>query len=142
VRERPAVTDGAEPGAQAAQGAAVIAFVPDLMDRSRLQGVPGLTLRFVARPGALPEAVVAAGPGAVVIVDLARPGALDAVRAVRAAAGEPGDATAPTLRIIGFGAHVDRDLLAAGLAAGCDETLPRSAFFGRPAEILAGPTGR
>jgi DNA-binding NarL/FixJ family response regulator len=112
---------------------AVVAYVPDLIDRSKLQGVPGVAVRFVARPAALPEAVAAAGPCAVVVVDLARPGVLDAVRAVRAAA----DA-GPAPRIVGFGSHVDRELLAAGLTAGCDESLPRSAFFGRLADVLAG----
>jgi hypothetical protein len=122
-------------------GAALIVYVPDLMDRSRLQGVPGTAPRFVARPDALPAAVAEAGPGATVVVDLARPGVLDAVRAVRAAGGERGSAPGSAPRIIGFGAHVDRDVLAAGLAAGCDEALPRSAFFGRLADILAGGSG-
>ena len=121
-----------------AAGAAVVADVPDLIDRSKLQGVPGVAVRFVARPPALPEAVAAAGPGVVVVVDLGRPGALDAVATVRAA--DPGPSAGPgrAVRIIGFGSHVDRELLAAGLTAGCDDSLPRSAFFGRLAEILAG----
>jgi hypothetical protein len=125
-------------GGAAAGASPVVAYVPDLMDRSRLQGLPGPPPRFVARPGALAEAVAAAGPGATVVVDLARPGVLDAVRAVRAAGGEAGGAGGAAPRIIGFGAHVDREVLAAGLAAGCDRSLPRSAFFGRLAEILAG----
>jgi hypothetical protein len=118
--------------------AAVIAYVPDLMDRSKLQGVPGVGVRFVARPAALPAAVADGGPGAVVVVDLARPGALDAVRAVRAADAGARAGAGPAVRIIGFGSHVDRELLAAGLAAGCDASLPRSAFFGRLADVLAG----
>jgi hypothetical protein len=35
---------------------------------------------------------------------------------------------APT---VGFGSHVDRELLAAAHASGCDQVLARSAFFGR-----------
>ena len=44
------------------------------------------------------------------------------------------DAIAPQLkaidcRVIGFGSHVDAARLKAARAAGCDEVLPRSAFF-------------
>ena len=33
------------------------------------------------------------------------------------------------VRVIGFGSHVDVARLKAARAAGCDEVLPRSAFF-------------
>ncbi|MEO6121655.1 MAG: hypothetical protein ABIW46_05015 [Acidimicrobiales bacterium] len=100
--------------------ARVVAYVPDLMDRSRLGGVEGLV--FVSTPGELPAAATGAE---VVVVDLARAGVLEAL------AGLGG------VRTIGFASHVDRDLLAAAEAAGCREVLPRSRFFARVAELTA-----
>lgn len=96
----------------------VFAFVPDLMDRSRLGG---LDVTFVATP----DELVAAGEGDVVVVDLSRPGVLDAL---------PGVGPAHT---VGFGSHVDRELLDAARAAGCDEVMARSEFFRRARELLA-----
>jgi hypothetical protein len=99
--------------------AKVVAYVPDLMDRSRLAAVADVT--FVPDPAAL----AAAAEGAdLVVVDLSRPGVLGVV----------GDLA---VRTIGFGSHVDRDLLDAARAAGCDEVLARSAFFSRARELLA-----
>lgn len=100
--------------------ARVVAYVPDLMDRSRLSGIDGLV--FVASPAELAGAAVGA---ALVVVDLARPGVLEAL---------PGLAG---VRTVGFGSHVDRDLLAAAEAAGCQEVLPRSRFFARVADLTA-----
>jgi hypothetical protein len=98
-----------------------IAYVPDLMDRSRLSAVAGVT--FVASPAALVDAAVDAD---LVVVDLGRPGVLDALAQI----------AVPT---IGFGSHVDRVLLDAARAAGCDRVMARSAFFGHAAELLSGP---
>jgi hypothetical protein len=95
------------------------AFVPDLMDRSRLGG---LDVTFVSDPGALADA----SPGDVVLVDLARPAVLDALADV-----------AEGVRTIGFGSHVDRELLEAARQAGCDEVMARSEFFRRASELLA-----
>jgi len=97
----------------------VVAYVPDLMDRSRLSGLPGIT--FVVRPAELPAASATAD---LVVVDLSRPGVLDVVASL----------TVPT---IGFGSHVDRDLLAAAKASGCDRVLARSVFFSQAAQLLA-----
>jgi hypothetical protein len=97
----------------------VVAFVPDLMDRSRLSAAGEVT--FVSRASDLAAAATGA---TLVVVDLSRPGALDAVASV----GAP---------VIGFAPHVEDELLAAGLAAGCDQVLPRSAFFRRLPELLA-----
>ena len=88
----------------------VVVLAPDLMDRSRITA---------ALPGARVVSTLAGVEADLVVVDLHRPGVLDQLAQVRAA------------RIIGFGSHVDADLLAAGLAAGCTEVLPRSAFFHR-----------
>ncbi len=93
----------------------VVAYVPDLMDRSRFPS--GVT--FVATP----EELVGIAAD-LVIVDLGRAGVLDVLASI----------TAPT---IGFGSHVDTELLEAATAAGCDEVLPRSQLFRRLPDLLA-----
>ena len=77
----------------------VLAFVPDLMDRSRLNG---LEITFVSSPEHLRDA----GGDDVVVVDLGRPGVLDALDGITAR------------RTIGFGSHVDRELLEEARTAG------------------------
>lgn len=95
----------------------VTAYVPDLMDRSKLAAAGEVT--FVATPGEL------AGAAAdLVVVDLSRAEVLEVL-------GQVG------VRTIGFASHVDHELLAAARAAGCDEVLPRSRFFARIGELLA-----
>ena len=94
----------------------VVAYVPDLMDRSRLAGVT-----YVATPEEL-----ASVDADVVVVDLSRPGVLDVLPAV----------AQRVPRIVGFGSHVDTELLAAARAAGCTEVLPRSRFFADPTAFL------
>jgi DNA-binding NarL/FixJ family response regulator len=95
------------------------AYVVDLVDRSRFPD--GTT--FVRRAADL-------DPGAdVVVVDLSRPDALAAVRTLRAAGS--------SARIIGYGRHTERELLADARAAGCDRVLARSAFFADVAAAVA-----
>jgi hypothetical protein len=97
----------------------VAAHVPDLMDRSKVSAVAGGRVTFARTPGEL------AGTDAdLVVVDLSRPGVLDALPSL---AGR---------RVLGFGSHVDTELLDAARAAGC-EVLPRSKFFTRLDELLA-----
>jgi hypothetical protein len=103
----------------------VVAYVPDLMDRSRISGAGGAEVEFVSSPAALPDRGASAD---LVIVDLGRPGVLEVLPQV----------TAPT---VGFGSHVDRDLLAAGRAAGCEQVLARSAFFAGLSSVLRGAGG-
>jgi len=100
----------------------VVVFAPDLMDRSRISGALPHA-QFVTALDQLSRA----GPDSIVLVDLHRPGVLEAI---------------PTLSgsVIGFASHVDDDLMRAARAAGCAEVLPRSRFFRRLAE-LAGQTG-
>jgi DNA-binding NarL/FixJ family response regulator len=93
----------------------VVGFVPDLMDRSRLGGIVDT---FVTSAAGLAEAAAAAS---VVVVDLGRAGALDAIAAV-----------AGTVPVVAFGSHVDTDLLAAARAAGATVVLPRSRLFADP----------
>jgi DNA-binding NarL/FixJ family response regulator len=96
----------------------IVAYVSDLMDRSRVQAaVDGIT--FVSDP-------TAAAGADVVLVDLARFAA--AIAAIRAAA--------PEARIVAFGPHVDEELLDRAATAGADTVLPRSRFFRDPADAL------
>lgn len=102
----------------------IVAYVPDLMDRSKLSAV-NADVRFAASADALVEA--ASKPGVdVVVVDLSRDGVLDALRGLPEG-----------LRSIGFGSHVDTELLASARAAGCTEVLPRSKFFSTLATLLS-----
>ena len=96
----------------------VVAYVTDLMDRSKVQSaVDGVM--FARDPAA------AAGAD-VVLVDLARFG--DAVAAIRA--------HAPDARIVAFGPHVDDELLQRARDAGADAVMARSQFFRNPAAAL------
>ena len=97
----------------------VAAYVPDLLDRSKVAGVPGVEVTFVDDPGKL-----AAAEADLVIIDLGRDGAIEAI------AGLAGR------RVVGFGSHVDTERLEAARAAGCTEVLPRSRFFARLSEVL------
>ena len=97
-----------------------VAFVTDLMDRSRLAGA-FTDLEVTTDP-------TAAAGADVVLVDLARHA--DLVAAIRAAA--------PTARIVAFGPHVDDAGLARAAHDGADVVLPRSQFFRDP----AGATGQ
>lgn len=99
----------------------VVAYVPDLIDRSKVAAAaPGAM--FVRTPTDLAAAAVGAE---LVVVDLSRPGVLEALA-------DLGDVCT-----IGFGSHVDRDLLAAAAAAGCEQVLPRSRFFAEIHQLLA-----
>ncbi len=95
-----------------------VAYVPDLMDRSKVGAYGPVT--FVARPDDLPAAAQGAS---LVVVDLSRAGVIEVLGAI----------AAPT---IGFGRHDDRERLAAATAAGCDRVLARSAFFAQVSELL------
>jgi hypothetical protein len=108
----------------------VTAYVTDLMDRSRLSTAAGgddsIDLTFV-RTGARLQEAVASGDTDVVVVDLSRPDAVDAIEAVSG-----------RVRVVGFGAHVDTDRLRAARAAGSETVLARSAFFSDPARWITG----
>jgi DNA-binding NarL/FixJ family response regulator len=93
----------------------VVAYVPDLMDRSKVAAA-GPPVSFAPTPEAL---VAAAAEADVVVVDLGRPGVVDVLPAL----------VATGARVVAFGSHVDRDTLDAARATGCEEVLPRSAFF-------------
>jgi len=87
-------------------------YAPDLMDRSKISAaLPGCVVaRRVADLGHAP----------VVIVDLSRPGVVEAI----------GRLVGEGRRVIGFGSHVDRATMDAAAGAGA-EVMARSAFFSR-----------
>ena len=92
----------------------VVALTPDLLDRSKVAAaIPGVV--HVGAAALLGRAVDAGT--ALVLVDLTRPGAVDAAAELTA-----------TCRVVGFGPHVDDALLALATAAGI-EAMPRSRFF-------------
>lgn len=97
----------------------VAAYVPDLMDRSKVSAAGGSRITFARTPADL-----ATTDADLILVDLSRPGVLDVLPALA------------SKRVVGFGSHVDTELLQAAEAAGC-EVLPRSKFFARLGELLA-----
>lgn len=98
----------------------IAAYVPDLMDRSKVAAAGGDDVTFVRSPSDL------AGAGAeLVVVDLARPGVLEALAGLA------------DVRSVGFASHVDLELAEAARAAGCGEVLPRSRFFSTLPALLA-----
>ena len=112
----------------------VLAAVDDLFFGAKLLETArhlDVVLRLVRPPDEVVALVRERRP-ALVIFDLqnqaARP--LEAIREIKA------DAELGATRVLGFFSHVQSDLKAAALAAGCDDVLPRSAFAARLAEIL------
>ncbi|HXQ61897.1 MAG TPA: hypothetical protein VN796_06140 [Acidimicrobiales bacterium] len=98
----------------------VAAYVPDLMDRSRIEIASreaGRRVEFVPAPEDLVSAV--ADGARFIVVDLAHPGVLDVLPRLRPA------------RTVGFASHIDTALLEAAREAGCDEVVPRSAVVRR-----------
>jgi len=91
----------------------VVALTPDLLDRSKVSAA----FPDVEHVGAAALLARAAADADLVLVDLTRPGAPEAVADLTTAG-----------RVVAFGPHVDGELLAAASAAGA-EVLPRSRFF-------------
>ena len=92
----------------------VVALAPDLGDRSKIAAVVP-DAQFVGAAALLPRAAEGAD---VVLVDLTRSGVLDVLEEVVGLAG----------RVVGYGPHVDAELLAAAISSGA-EAVPRSRFF-------------
>lgn len=99
----------------------VAAYVPDLMDRSRISAVAP-DCRFVTTPEALVGLAVD-----VVVVDLRQP------RAV----GVLAELAGSDARVVAFASHVDTATIEAAKQAGCEQVLPRSVFFRNVAELLS-----
>jgi 2-keto-3-deoxy-6-phosphogluconate aldolase len=109
-------------------GSIIVALVPDLMDRSKVSAAAAGRVTFVNRADDLVGAVATAG-ATLVVVDLARPGAVEAL--AQLAELDP----RPTL--LGFGSHVDRERLTEARHAGAGRVLARSAFFADLPALLA-----
>ncbi len=110
----------------AAQGAAqvnVVAYVPDLMDRSRFSALPPeVVVTFVQQPQAL-----ATADADVIIADLGRPGVIDAM-------------TVNGRRKVGFLSHVDGNTREQAVAAGI-QVYARSRFFSRLTHVITDNDG-
>ncbi len=111
----------------------IVAYVPDLLDRSKVAAVAPRA-RFANRPEELialagsvtpSERATPADRATLVVVDLSRPGALEAIAALPAGT-----------RTVGFGSHVDRERLDAARQAGCSVVMTRRDFFARLNEVL------
>jgi hypothetical protein len=97
----------------------VAAYVPDLMDRSKVAAAAPDTA-FVSTPQALADV-----DADLYVVDLNRSGAVDVLAALGGR------------RVVAFASHVDRDTLAAANEQRGVEAYKRSEFFTRLAELLA-----
>ena len=139
----------------------IVAFVPDLMDRSKVASAAVGRVTFVTRVEDLAAAVETDATDATTATDgtdtTGGTGETDATSATdetgrpRAATlvvvdlGRPGvvevlpllAAFEPRPIVIGFGSHVDREQLADARRAGADRVLARSAFFADLATLLA-----
>ena len=93
----------------------VVAFAPDLMDRSRIAAAYPDAV-FVSSSDELADA-----DAELVFVDIARPGALTVVAGIGP-------------RVVAFVRHDDQEMIDRARAAGCDEVLARSVFFRRLAD--------
>lgn len=103
--------------------------VRDLVFRSKIQAAAerlGVPFRLAPRGKPLSEAARELGEGTV-LADLGEPGALDEIRAAKAAA---------RVRVVGFLGHLEVDLARAAEQAGVDEVLSRGEFVQRLDEIL------
>ncbi len=112
----------------------VLVAVRDLLFRSRIQAAAerlGLDVRLLPRGTPLPEGARALGSGTV-LVDLSEPGALDEVRAAKAAA---------AVRVVGFLGHLEVELARAASEAGADEVLSRGELSRRLDDVLRAASG-
>ena len=98
----------------------IVAYVPDLLDRSKVAAAGDVS--FVNGPDQLAEKAASAGAD-LVVVDLTRPGVLDVLPEL-------------SVPVIAFANHTRRDLMEAAVAAGASQVMARSAFFGRLEELL------
>ncbi len=103
----------------------VVAFVPDLIDRSRITNVVE-DAQFVDTAAAL---VPASSEADIVLVDISRKGAVDVLTQLRCG------------RVIGFTNHTDKSGLEQARKAGA-VPMARSDFFIGLEELLHGPGGR
>jgi CheY-like chemotaxis protein len=111
----------------------IVAILDDLLFGSKIRAATeaaGRGVTFVRHGGRVEDAVRVAG-ASLVIVDLARAGAADAIRAVRSIDGA-------RIPIVAFASHLRADLIAEARAAGADRVLARSAFVAELPTLVAG----
>ncbi len=97
----------------------ILVAVRDLLFRSKIDAAAqrlGVEVAHAPRESTLAAAVQNSLP-ALVVADLSQPGALEAVREVRALAAPP--------RIVGFLGHLQTDLMDEARVLGVDEVLTR-----------------
>lgn len=108
---------------------AILVAVRDLLFRSKISAAAerlGVPLRMAPRGAPLSEAARELG-GGMVLADLGEPGALDQIRAAKAAA---------PVRVVGFLGHLEADLARAAAEAGVDEVLSRGQLVQRLDDLL------
>jgi DNA-binding NarL/FixJ family response regulator len=113
----------------------ILAAVDDFLFRSKIRATAkhvNVDVRFAQTPAEILTQARELKP-ALVIIDLNSTKA-DPVATIAALKADP---ELPGIRTIGFASHVHTELIAAARAAGADQVLPRSAFAGNLAEILA-----
>ena len=112
----------------------VLAIVDDLFFQAKIQAAAASLGVEVRIAKTFAQAQAAWSDPAVVMVDLNVTSAdpLEMVRTLRA--------QRPVVPIIGYGSHVQAELLAQARAAGCTTVLPRSAFVQQLPRLLA-PAG-
>lgn len=109
----------------------VLAVVEDLIFQAKIQKAAAPLGAKVRVAKTLAQAQAALSDAAVAIVDLNLAGAdsLEVVRALRA--------QRPDVPIIGYGSHIQTELLAHARTAGCTTVLPRSVFVHQLPRLLA-----
>jgi DNA-binding NarL/FixJ family response regulator len=113
----------------------ILVSVRDLLFRSKIDAAAqrlGLEIAHAPRDGALAAAVEARRPS-LLLADLSQPGALDALRSVRALPAPP--------RIVGFLGHLSTDLMDEARALGVDEVLTRGQLAGNLDRVLSSGAG-
>lgn len=117
---------------------AILAAVDDFLFRSKIRATAkhvNADVRFAQTASEILTQARDLKP-ALIIIDLNSAKA-DPVATIAALKADP---ALGGVRAIGFASHVHVDLIAAARAAGADQVLPRSAFAGNLAEILASAT--
>lgn len=117
---------------------AILAAVDDFLFRSKIRATAkhvNADVRFAQTPDEILSQARELKP-TLVIIDLNSAKA-DPVTTIAALKADP---ALSSVRAIGFASHVHVDLIKAARSAGADEVLPRSAFAGNLADILASAT--
>ena len=113
----------------------ILAAVDDFLFRSKIRATAkhvNAEIVFAQTPDEILAQARTLKPS-LVIIDLNSSKA-DPVATIKALKADAGLSGIPT---IGFASHVHAELIAAARSAGADQVLPRSAFAGRLADILA-----